>query len=116
MILLDAPVHVGAAVLAGVADDDGFGVDGLEFGFVGCDGEVVAGDYADDAEEGAVGFPAFGAAAGVVELDVGIELNFDGVAGALALDFAAGLVGVAFCDAVVDEGVDGGHCGWCIFC
>lgn len=61
-----------------MALDDAVFVDDFEFRVVGRDSQFVAGDYADEAKERAGGFPAFGAAAGVVEGYIGGELDFDG--------------------------------------
>lgn len=104
--LLDAAEEVDAAVTAGVALDDGGGVDDLELVLVGGHGDVLAGEDADDGEEGAGGLPALGAAAGVVVGDVALEVDGDFVGRALALEGAAGEVGVASGQPVVDEGVD----------
>jgi hypothetical protein len=106
---LDAAVHMDAAVGAGVALDDGGGVDDLELGGVGLDGEVIAGDDTDDGEEGAGGLPAFRATAGVVVGDVALQGDDDLVGGAAALESSTGEVGVTLGEAVVDERVDGGH-------
>ena len=110
MVLFDAAVHVHAAVFAGVALDHGGLVDDLEFVLARANRQFVYRDDCDDAEQRTVGLPALGAAAGVVELDVRVERYFHGAAGAFAVQFAAGEVGVAFLEAGVDEGVKGGHC------
>jgi len=70
MLHFDASVHVHTAFFAGVALDHCVLVYDIEFAFAGGDAEGRAGDYAYDAEDGAGGFPAFGAAAGVVVCDV----------------------------------------------
>jgi hypothetical protein len=59
-----------ATVFAGVALDHCFIVYDVEFFVPGRHREGGAGDYADDAEDCGRGFPAFGAAAGVVVGDV----------------------------------------------
>jgi len=71
MIVDDAPEQVDAALLARVALDGGRRVDDAQFLRVGCHGEFVDWDDADDGEEGASRFPALGAAAGMVVQDVG---------------------------------------------
>lgn len=75
MLLLDASEQAGAARATGVSVDGGRGVGDVEFFRVGCDGEVGGGDDGNDGEEGAVGLPAFGAAASVVVDDVGGEVE-----------------------------------------
>lgn len=111
MIFDDAAVQVYATLLASIALDCGIWVDDGEFVGVGYDFDVVDGHDADDREESSVGFPAFGAAAGVVVGDVSGDLDFDGVGAAVALEGSAAEVGVAFGEAVVDVGVevDVGH-------
>jgi hypothetical protein len=48
----------------------------------------------------------------VVERDVGVESDFDGLRRAFAAKFAAGaVVGLLLVDALVDGGVEGRH-GW----
>lgn len=74
--------------------------------------EFLARHDADDGEERAGGFPAFGAAAGVVESDVGVEGDYDGLRRALAAKFATGaVVWLLRIEALVDGGVEGRH-GW----
>ena len=111
MIFDNPAVQVYATLLASIALDCGIGVDDGEFVGVGYDFDIVDGHDTDDGEEGSVGFPAFGAAAGVVVGDVSGDLDFDGVGAAVALEGSAAEVGVAFGEAVVDVGVevDVGH-------
>lgn len=59
-----------ATLFASVSLDNRFLVHNVQFVGVGGDGERRAGDHTDDAEDCARGFPAFGAAAGVVVGDV----------------------------------------------
>lgn len=66
VVLLDASVHVHAAVLAGVALDHGGLIDDFEFVFARRDFKLLDGYNADDGEEGVFRLPAFGAAARVV--------------------------------------------------
>lgn len=106
VVLLDAAEEVHAAVLAGVALDGGGLVDDGQLGPVGGHGELVAGHDGNHGEERAGGLPALGAAAGVVVEDVGGERHFDGGGAALAVQLAAGEVGAALGEAVVDEGVE----------
>jgi len=112
VVNFDAAEHVHAAVFAGVALDHGRLVDDVQLLAVGGDGELVAGYDSDDAKEGVVGFPAFGAAAGMVEGHIGVEGDFDGLRLALAAKLAAVAVVCLLLDAAVDEGVEfcGGHC------
>jgi hypothetical protein len=70
VVNFNASVHVYTTVFAGVALNHCFVVYDVEFFVSGRDGEGGAGDYADDAEDCGGGFPAFGAAAGVVVGDV----------------------------------------------
>ena len=76
---------------------------------VGSYGDVVLWNDSNDREERALWLPAFLAAAGVVVRDVASEGNFDLLGGAMAVELAAGEVGVALLDTVVDGGVDGRH-------
>lgn len=70
---------------------------------------MVDGNDANDREESALGFPALGAATGVVVCDIACKSDLDLVGGAVAVEFAALEVWVTFGDAVVDGGVDGRH-------
>lgn len=118
VFLFDAAVHVDTAVGAGVTLDDGGGVDDLELGGVGLDGDIVARNDTDDGEKGAGGLPALGAATGVVVGDVALQRDNDLVGRAAALESSAGEIGVSLGEAIVDERVNGGHCegrGVCLF-
>lgn len=75
--LLDAAVHVNATVGAGVALDDSGGIDDLQLGGIGLNGEVVARNNTDDGEEGASGLPALRATASVVVGNVAFQRNND---------------------------------------
>lgn len=77
MLDRNATVHVDAADLAGVALDDGRFVDYRELVGVGRHTQVVDWDDGDDGEDGAGGFPALGAAAGMVVGDVGGKSYLD---------------------------------------
>jgi hypothetical protein len=105
VVNFNASVHVYTTVFAGVALNHCFVVYDVEFFVSGRDGEGGAGDYADDAEDCGGGFPAFGAAAGVVVGDVWAEGDGYGRGFAVAVEGSAGKRGGAWCDAGVDEGV-----------
>jgi len=97
-----------------VSLDGGGGVRDVQLLGVRRDGQVVARYDGYDGEERAGGLPAFGTTAGVVVEDVGGEGDLDAVAGAEAVQRAAGEGGGAGGDAVVEEGVEGGgHSGVC---
>src|SRR5258705_9830434 len=76
-LVLDAPVHMGAADLAGVPLDCRRGVDDLKLVAVLKHADAVAWHHRDYEEDRSCGFPAFGAAAGEVvggiALDAGLE-------------------------------------------
>src|SRR6185437_6088478 len=109
--VLDAAVHVDAALLAGVTLDGGGGVDHLELAGVRRDGELVAPDDRDLREQGAGRFPAFRAAADMVERALPGHRHLDGVLLALAGKRAAGEVLRAGLDAVIDGGVNRNRAG-----
>ena len=69
-LVLDAAVHVHATDTAGMPLDGSGRVDDLELLPVGSDAEIVACDDPDDREHRALGLPALGAAAGMIEGDV----------------------------------------------
>src|SRR5207342_3828956 len=81
VLVFDAAVHVYATALAGVALDGGRVIDGAELLFVSGDADLVARHHADDRERGALGLPAFGAAAGVVVRNLRIDFHFHLVVG-----------------------------------
>lgn len=85
-----------------VSQDRGGGIEDVEFGGVGGYGEGGGGDDANDCEEGPGGFPALGAAAGVVVEDVSFDSDFNFVGGAEAFQDPALEGGGAFCDAIVE--------------
>ena len=116
IVLLDAAEHVRAAGAAGVALNCGVCVDDVELVAVGGHLHGVFGDDSDDGEERARGFPAFGAAAGVVVGDVALEAYDHLVLGAAAVEVSSRELGVAFGDAFVDGRVEGeSHC-YDLFC
>lgn len=109
MILDNATEHVHSAILAGVSLDCSRGVDDCELVLVGRYGEVGNRHDTDDREEGSRWLPAFRAAASVVVSYIARNLDLDFVAGAVAFESAAGEIGVAFLQAVVDEWVKSDH-------
>ena len=104
--VLDAAVHMRAASLAGVTLDRRRGVDDLELVAVFEHGDVVAGDHGDDRKGGALGLPAFGAAAGVVVGDIALDADLDRPVLAFADQRAAGKAAGAFFDAAINRWVD----------
>ncbi len=76
-LVLDAAVHVRAANLASVPLDRRRRVDHVKFVAVLQNGHAVARDHGDHRKGGPVGFPAFGAAAGVVVGDVSLDADLD---------------------------------------
>src|SRR5437016_3974629 len=105
-LVLDAAVHMRAASLAGVTLDRRRRVNDLELVAVFENGHVVARDDSDDRKGGALGLPAFGAAAGVVVGDVPLDADLDGPVLAFADERAAGKAARALPDAVVNRWVD----------
>lgn len=114
VVFHDSAKEVHAAFFARVALNCGVGVDDVEFGSVLDDFEVVDWDDSDNGEEGSLGLPALGAAAGVVVGDVAGDLDFDLVGCAVALQRAAIEACAALGQAIVDSGVEieGRHVFW----
>lgn len=110
---VDTTEEMHTALFAGVALDSRRLVDDSKFIAVGCDGDFVFWDDANDGEEGAFRFPAFRAATGVIKGHVAIERYFDLSRGAVAVQLAAGEGGAALGETVVDCGVDRRHSGSC---
>ena len=97
MVLLNASEHVHATVFARMPLDHCVLVHDPEFVLVGGDAEAVTGNYADDGEEGALRFPALGAATDMVVKNVRVEFDFDAFGpGAFAVEFASSVVRVAW--------------------
>lgn len=105
-----------AAETAGVALNRGVCVDDGELVAVGSHLHGVFGDDSDDGEERARGFPALGAAAGVVVGNIALEVYGHFVLGAAAVEVSSRELGVALGDAFVDGRVEGeSHC-YDLFC
>src|SRR6266700_638260 len=106
-LVLDAPVHMGAADLAGVPLDRRRGVDDLKLVAVLKHAHAVARHHRDHREGRPVGFPAFGAAAGVVVGDIALDADLDRLA---VLAFAdqgdTGKAARTLLDPAVDRWVD----------
>lgn len=106
VVFHDSAKEVHAAFFARVTLNCGVGVDDVEFGSVLDDFEVVDWDDSDNGEEGSLGLPALGAAAGVVVGDVAGDLDFDLVGCTVALQRAAIEACAALGQAIVDSGVE----------
>src|SRR5256885_15725993 len=105
-LFLDAAVHVNAASGTGVALNRRARVDDLELLAVGRDGELVPRHHRDHREERALGLPALGAAARMIERHVRPAADRDRRLGALARQGTAGEIGVTFLYAVVHGGMN----------
>lgn len=66
MIPFDRPVHMNAASLASVTQNEGIRVNDVKFVFVGGDFNLIVRNDRNSSEERSRGLPAFGAAANVV--------------------------------------------------
>lgn len=102
---MNATKHVNTALRTGVPLNESLCVDDSQFVAVGGDWHFVDWDDANNWEERTVGFPALGAAAGMVVVDVRAEGDFDLVAGTVAVEFASGEVGLAFSQTIVNLGM-----------
>lgn len=116
IVLLNAAEHVRAAGAASVALNCGVCVDDAQLVGVGGHLDGVFGDDSDDGEECARGFPALGAATGMIVGDVALEVYDHFVLGAAAVEVSSRELGVALSDAFVDGRVEGeSHC-YDLFC
>jgi len=77
--VLDAAIHMDAAVLAGVPLNGRRRVDDRQLLCVRGDTEVVPRHYRDLGEQGALGFPALGATAEMVVRALPLDRHFDGI-------------------------------------
>ena len=103
-------------VSAGMSLNSGALVNDVELVLVGSHLELVLGDNTNDGEEGALGLPALGAAAGVVVGNIARKDNLNRVALAVASTLAAFEIVAALGEAVVDRGVKrDGHFS-CLYC
>ena len=91
-LVLDAPVHVHAAVLAGMALDGRLGIDDRQLVGVRDDLQPLARHDCHLREKGALRLPALGAAAHMVVRGLPRDLHFHLVVRALAPKRAAGEV------------------------
>src|SRR5712672_4203353 len=106
-LVLDAPVHMGAADLAGVPLDCRRSVDDLKLVAVLKHTDAVAWHHRDYREDRSCGFPAFGAAAGVVVGDITLDADLDRLAVlAFADQGATGKAARTLLDPAVDRWVD----------
>src|SRR5260370_41786926 len=109
-LVLEAAIHGGAADAAGMALNRGGSIDDLELVAVFQLLHIVARNDSNHGEGGAFGFPAFGAAAGVVMRDVAGDGDLDRPVLAFADQGSAGESSGTFLDAVVNRRVDAnGH-------
>src|ERR1700694_6188592 len=103
-LVLDAPVHMGAADLAGVPLDCRRGVDDLKLVAVLKHAHAVAWHHRDHREDRPFRFPAFGAAAGMVVGDIALDADLDRLAVlAFADQGSSGKAARNLLDAAVDR-------------
>src|SRR5215211_338257 len=109
-LVLDASVHVRAAAPAGVSLDRRRGIDDLQLVAVLEHRHVFARHNGNHREGRPVGFPAFGAAAGVIVGDIALDADLDRPVLAFAYQGAATKAARALLYAVVNRWVDmNGH-------
>src|SRR5579863_947873 len=73
VLVLDAAVHMGATGTAGITLDGRLLVDDLQLVAIRADAQLIAADDGYDREQRALGLPALGAAAHVIEGGVALE-------------------------------------------
>src|SRR5262249_30357091 len=105
-LVLDTPVHMRTADLAGMTLDHRRRVDDLKLVAVFEHGYVLTRYNGDDRKSCALGLPAFGAPTSVVVRDVALDGHLDGAVLALANQGAAGKVACTLLHAVVDPWVN----------
>src|SRR6516162_7905853 len=105
-LVLDAPIHVRAAALAGVALDHGSRIDDRQLLAVFEDRKVVAGNDSDHREHRSLRLPALGAAAGMIVGDIALDADLDRLVLAFAHQRAAGKTAGALLYATVNRWVD----------
>jgi len=105
------------ALFTSMTLDRGVFVEDVKLVGVGCHFEIRDWDDGDDGEEGASWFPALRAATGVVVEDIARNSDFYLLCllWAVTVQFSTGEVRVAFCDAVVDQGMERG-CHGVLYC
>src|ERR1035437_7831696 len=89
-LVLDAAVHMRAANLAGVPLDCRRGIDDVKLVAVFEHLHIVPRDDGEHRKDCALGFPAFGAAAGVVVGDIALDADLDRLVLAFADKRSAG--------------------------
>src|SRR5947209_6997757 len=104
--VLDATVHVHAALAASVTLDGGIGIDDLELVRIFRDSKLVASHHRDLREHRAGRFPAFGASAYVIEGGLRGDGHLYGVARTFALKRAAREARRALLDPIIDCGMN----------
>src|ERR1700733_4461523 len=106
VLVLDAAVHMRAADLAGVPLDGLRGIDDVKLVAILQHGDVVAWNHRNHREDRAVGFPALGAAAGVVVGDIALDADLDRLVLAFADQGSAGKAARTLLYSIVNRWVD----------
>ncbi|MGF6299489.1 hypothetical protein OKW42_002819 [Paraburkholderia sp. WC7.3d] len=106
LLVFDSAKEVCTAAGSRVPPDQSLLINSLEFFLTSGDVNLVAWDNTNHRENFTVRFPAFGAAAGMIENDLGVDLDFNGILNAQATQLAACETFRAFLDTFVDCWVD----------
>jgi len=104
-LVLDAAIHMRATGLAGMPLDCRRSIDDVKLVTIFEHLHIVARDDGDDGEGRPVGFPAFGAAAGVVVGDIAYDADLDWLALAFTDEGPACKAARTLLDAIVDRWV-----------
>jgi len=92
VLVLDAAVHMDAAIAASIPLNDSVGIDHAQLVAICHDAELVPRDDSDHRKERSFRLPTLRAAANVIVRALGAYLHLHGVGGALAGEGTAGKV------------------------